>query len=215
MSQSNTMTAIWGPLGWMTLHSVATSYPEVPTPAEKQLMVTWLDLFRDTITCPSCRDHFTDMLAAYRKQYPHMLNSRQNFAVATFRMHNAVNRRLQKPIYSSVEECMATLKNNIRTRSAFDYRVSYNNHILRYWRTQQDTAGLVALKKVYQMKKIEIEYISERDTKFEVTIQPDIVVLPSDVMTTKSGNTEVQTPRFGKIPNSGLVLGAGGFRLRR
>ena len=199
----------------MTLHSVATSYSETPTLAEKELMMTWLDSYRDTITCPSCRDHFTDMLTAYRKQYPYMLDSRQTFTVATFRMHNAVNRRLQKPIYSSVEDCMATLKNNIKTRAAFDYRVSYNNHILRYWKTQQDTAGIVALKKVYQMKKIEIEYISSRDTKFDVTIQPDIVVLPSDVMTTRSASTEQQTPRFGRIPTGGLVLGAGGFRLRR
>jgi hypothetical protein len=209
------MTAIWGPLGWLTLHSVATSYSEQPSMEEKQLMVTWLDLFRDTITCPSCRDHFTDMLAAYRRNYPSMLDSRQNFAIASFRMHNAVNRRLQKPIYSSVEECMTTLKNIIKTRSAYDYRVSYNNHILRHWKTQQDTAGIVALKKVYEMKKIEIEYISDRDTKFNVTIQPDIVVLPSDVMTTQKKSTETQTPRFGRIPTSGLVLGAGGFRLRK
>ena len=215
MSQSNTMTAIWGPLGWMTLHSVATSYPEAPTPTEKELMISWLDAFRDTITCPSCRDHFTDMLSAYRRQYPYMLDSRQTFTVATFRMHNAVNRRLQKPIYSSVEECMSTLKNTTKATNPQDYRISYINHVLRYWKTQQDTAGIVALRKVYQLKKIEIEYVSQRDTKFNVTIQDDIVVLPSDVMTTRKTNTETRVPRFGTIPTSGLVLGAGGFRLRR
>lgn len=209
------MTAIWGPLGWSTLHSVATSYAESPTSAEKQLINTWLDAFRDTITCPSCRDHFTDMLAAYRRQYPSILDSRQNFTIATFRMHNAVNRRLQKPVYASVSECMDTLKNIIKTRTAYDYRVSYNNHLVRYWKTQQDTAGIVALKKVYQLKKIEIEYIINRDTKFDVVIQEDIVVLPSDIMTLQKINQEAQVPRFGTVPRTGLMLGAGGFRVRR
>ena len=208
------MTAIWGPLGWMTLHSIATSYPEVPSPAERQLVSTWLDLFRDTITCPYCKDHFTDMLAAYRRQYPNMLDSRQSFTVATFRMHNSVNRRLNKPIYNSVEECMSILKNNIKNRTAQDYRVSYNNHIMRYWRTQQDTTGIVTLKKVLEMKKIEIEYIQYRDTKFDVTIQPDIVVLPSDVMTLKKEEVRA-APRIGNPPKVGLVLGPGGFRLRK
>lgn len=209
------MTAIWGPLGWMTLHSVATSYPEAPTPAEKDLVNTWLNAFRDTITCPSCRSHFTDMLSAYRQQYPGMLDSRQTFTIATFRMHNAVNRRLQKPVYTTVSECMGILKSNIRNRNAYDYRVSYNNHLMRYWKTQQDTEGIVALKKVYQLKKIEIEYIFERDTKFDVVIHEDIVVLPSDAMTLRKTNQETQTRRFGTVPSGGLVLGLGGFRLQR
>lgn len=202
------MTSIWGPLGWMTLHSVATSYPENPSLSEKQLMVSWLDMFRDTITCPSCQAHFREMLDTYRRQYPGMMDSRQSFAVAAFRMHNSVNRRLKKPIYNSVEECMATLRDNIKNRTAHDYRVSYNNHIMRFWRTQQDTAGIVALKKVFQMKKIELEYIESHDTKFDVVLSPDIVVLPSDIK-------QVQEQVRRELPKTGLILGPTGFRLRR
>lgn len=109
---------------------------------------------------------------------------------------------------------METLKNNIKNRTAQDYRVSYNNHIMRYWRTQQDTTGIVTLKKVLEMKKIEIEYIQYRDTKFDVTIHPDIVVLPSDVMTLKKEEMRA-APRIGTAPKVGLVLGPGGFRLRK
>ena len=36
-------------MGWMTLHSVATCYPESPTQSEKDLMASWLDMFRDTM----------------------------------------------------------------------------------------------------------------------------------------------------------------------
>lgn len=172
------MTAVWGPLGWMTLHSVSTSYPVNPTSSEKQLMYSWLDMFRDTITCNYCKGHFTTMLANYRVRFPNMLDSRQNFAMFVFRAHNTVNARLSKPVYATLEECMNVLKKNIENRSAADYRVSYINHILRYWKTMQDISGVVAVKKILEMKKIEIDYISRLDTKFAVQLVDETVVIP-------------------------------------
>jgi hypothetical protein len=73
---------------------------------------------------------------------------------------------------------MEVLRNNIKTRSAQDYRISYVNHLTRFWSALQDTSGITALKKVYEMKKIEIDYFGPRDTKFDVTLQDDVVVIP-------------------------------------
>lgn len=209
------MTAIWGPLGWMTLHSIATSYPELPTPAEKQLMSSWLDMFRDTITCVHCRDHFTKMLASYRSQFPGFLNTRHDFAMFSFRAHNTVNRRLSKPMYTTIEECMETLRNNIKTRTAKDYRVSYINHITKYWRTLQDISGIVALKKINEMRKIEIDYFQPRDTNFDVTFANDVVVLPRDMLEKNGEPAERTVQQIQTIRTKGLVFGAGGFRIRR
>jgi hypothetical protein len=203
------MTAIWGPLGWMTLHSVAMCYPEQPTPAERELVRSWIDMFRDTITCPSCREHFSTMLAAYRATYPTMLNSRQDLAMFTFRAHNAVNRRLKKPIYATLDDCMNTLKSNVKSRSARDYRVSYINHATRHWRVFQDVTGITALKKLNEMKKIETDYLTPRDTNFEVTLRPDVVVLPQDVMEPK-GEPEPRRPFRLSAPPAGA---GGGFRI--
>lgn len=177
-------------------------------------MSSWLDLFRDTITCVHCKQHFTEMLAAYRVSFPTILASRHDFAMFSFRAHNAVNRRLNKPIFNSVEECMTTLQSNTKLRSARDYRISYVNHITRYWRTMQDTSGVVALKKINEMKKIEIEYIEARDTGFAVTFRSDIVVLPRDAL-------EKVEPNVGRplrlVPPTGssLRLGPGGFRFQK
>lgn len=209
------MTAIWGPLGWMTLHSIATSYPELPTPAEKQLMSSWLDMFRDTITCVHCRDHFTKMLASYRSQFPGFLNTRHDFAMFSFRAHNTVNRRLSKPMYTTIEECMETLRNNIKTRTAKDYRVSYINHITKYWRTFQDISGIVALKKINEMRKIETDYFQARDTNFDVTFANDVVVLPRDMLEKNGEPAERTVQQIQTIRTKGLVFGAGGFRIRR
>ena len=206
------MTAIWGPLGWMTLHSVAFAYPESPTVTEKQLLTSWLDMFRDTITCPSCKGHFTDLLAKYRTQFPNMLQNRHEFIMFTFRAHNTVNKRLNKPVYTTVEECVATLRNNVRTRTAQDYRTSYLNHIARHWRTYQDITGITSVKKINEMRRIEFEYFSSRDTNFAIEVRNDVVVLPQ-----LNASSEVQLSRP-LLPTStgvaGFKLTSRGFRLR-
>ena len=202
------MTAIWGPLGWMTLHSVSTIYPEKPTQAERDLMSTWLDMFRDTITCPSCKGHFTQMLQNYRTMFPNMMASRQDFAMFGFRAHNAVNRRLNKPVQGTLGECMDRLRTNVKTRSAREYRNAYINHISRFWATMRDVSGIVASKKIREMKKIEAEYFTLRDTNFVVELNPDPVVLPRDVMERQPG--EVQPERRMALPRD---IQTGGFRI--
>lgn len=209
------MTSIWGPLGWMTLHSTACAYSENPTTAEKELMSSWLEMFRDSITCPSCKEHFSTLLNNYRIHFPGMLNSRQEFVIFTFRAHNAVNRRIHKPLYSSVEECLATLRNIVKSRPAREYRNTYLAHITRHWKVMQDVNGIVVLKKIQEMKRIEAEYVSQRDTNFEVQIRPDVVVLPQDALE-RTNETQVQRPIFlgNAKATAGFRLTPNGFRLR-
>ena len=147
-----------------------------------------------------------------------MLQSRHEFVVFTFRAHNAVNKRLNKPVYASVDECLSTLRNIVKGRSAKEYRVFYINHITRHWRTLQDVTGIVALKKIREMKRIEEEYVLFRDTNFTVDIRPDIVVLPQSMI---ERNAEAQPSRqmFFGGPTSGASAGfritSRGLQLRR
>lgn len=198
----------------MTLHSVATSYPEQPTAGERDLMHAWLDMFRDTITCPTCQSHFSSMLASYRQSFPNMLSSRQNFAMFSFRAHNAVNRRLHKPVHGDLEACMNLLKNNVKNRTGRDYRRSYLAHISRYWRTYRDISGIAAMRKIGEMNKIEIDYITPRDTNFEVTLTSDVVVLPQDIMD-RNSREEAPSRPIVRPPIQGFRLTAGGIRIRR
>jgi hypothetical protein len=201
-------------MGWVTLHSVATCYPESPTPAEQQLMASWLDMFRDTITCSHCRDHFATMLSTYRASFPDMLRSRHTFTVFTFRAHNAVNRRLRKPMQLTVAECMSTLQAIVKTRSATDYRVSYLNHIARYWRTFQDISGIVALKKIAELRTIETTYVQPRESQFAVTLAPDVVVLPRDALEAREDGPTLQRAVL-TSPRGHIRFTAGGFRIQR
>jgi hypothetical protein len=179
-------------------------------------MTSWLDMFRDTITCPSCREHFTSTLANYRSQFPNMLQSRHEFVMFTFRAHNAVNRRLKKPIYNSVDECMAVLRSVIASRPASEYRTAYLSHITRHWKTFQDISGIVALKKIQEMRRIDAEYVVSRDTNFTVTLRADVVVLPQAML---DKTAEAQPSRRAFVPSinttAGFRITSGGLRLRR
>jgi len=210
------MTSIWGPLGWMALHSVSSCYPDSPLPAERTLIYTWLDMFQSTITCPSCRDHFGQSLSGYRRLHSEMLNSRTDFMLAVFRLHNTVNRKLNKPVYTTVADCFEQLRTNVKTRSAREYRGAYLNHIRRFWRTMQDASGFTALKKINEMSKIEIDYVQRHENNFEVSI-PEANVLPiGPALEAVLPGAEQPPPiRFDTraAPRMGLVNGR--FQVRR
>ncbi len=77
---------------------------------------------------------------------------------------------------------MERLRENVKLRSAQEYRNAYLNHIARFWRTLQDISGLIAMKKVNEMRRIEGEYFSVKDTRFNVELREDIVVVPRGVL---------------------------------
>jgi hypothetical protein len=177
-------------------------------------MDTWLTMFQTTITCPSCREHFGIALDAYRRNFPRMLESRSEFLLFTFRAHNSVNRRLNKPVHLSVEMCFEQLRNNVKTRSAREYRLAYINHIRRHWRMMQDASGFTALKKINEMAKIETQYFERHENNFEVIIPEDSVLLPSQALL--GPGAEAPNPiRFDTRTVPRLGLSNGRFQARR
>lgn len=208
------MTSVWGPLGWMTLHSMASLYPDEPTPSEKALMNTWLDLFAGTITCPSCKEHFQEMLGAYRFRFPQMLESRAAFLMFTFRAHNSVNHRLTKPIYSSVAACFEVLQNNIKTRTATQYRQAYYAHITRHWKIMQDASGIAALRKIAEMNKIESSYAAVRSDDFSERIPEGLTTIGNIQAVPDAGQPKPMMPSA-PPPTQKLGIAGGRFRLRR
>lgn len=135
-----------------------------------------------------------------------------------FRAHNAVNARLSKPVYKTLEECMTILRKNIQTQTPAGYRVAYLNHITRHWSMLQDISGIVSLKKIQEMRKIEADYFSPRDTHFNVTLTDLGVVVPREWL--EGGSTQIASPtpslRFSsdKPIRAGFQMVGGRIRLR-
>lgn len=114
---------------------------------------------------------------------------------------------------------MTTLQTNVKLRSAKDYRISYFNHVARHWKSWQDITGIVALKKLNELRKIDIEYVQPRDTNFTVTLASDVVVLPQDTMDPAQPG-EPAPRRATALPprnaavRAGFRITPGGIRLR-
>jgi len=160
------MTARWGPLGWMTLHSIAANYPDTPSQSDVTILNMFLDSFRETITCPSCKSHFTSMFATYKSIHPEWSSSKFNLFVAVCRMHNTVNKRLDKPIQQSLQDCITALENATKNTSPTQFRTSYLNYLMVNWSPQQTGDGLIALGHVRQLIKINNDYWNPRQTSY-------------------------------------------------
>jgi hypothetical protein len=174
------MTSFWGPLGWMTLHSVSCLYPENPTLEDKQILTKYLASFQETISCPKCQSHFTSMLAMYKKSYPNWLDSRYDFFLFVCRAHNTVNRRLDKPILATAYDCLKTFQSNVKVTSAKQYRQSYLNYLTRNWSQEHSGEAFMKLSQVREMRKIDEHYWSPRE------IDPNTVVFIADTDVTQS-----------------------------
>jgi hypothetical protein len=160
-------TKFWGPLGWMTLHSVSAIYPENPTAEERILLERFVESFRECISCVHCKSHFTGMLNMYKRKHPEWSSSRYHFFLFVCRAHNTVNKRLDKPIIPTLSDCIETLKNATKVTSATQYRQAYLNYLTSNWSKEFTGDGAIALGAVRQMKKINDEYFNPRDKGYE------------------------------------------------
>jgi hypothetical protein len=193
---------------------MASLYPDEPTGSEKALMNSWLDLFASTITCPSCQGHFQETLEVYRSRFPGMLESRAAFLMFTFRVHNSVNQRLRKPIYSTVAECFEVLRNNVKTRFSTHYRQAYYAHITRHWKVLQDASGMAALRRIADMNKIEATYAVARSNEFTELI-PEGLTMIGKLEAPPEGIQPRSMMPPSPLPNQKIGIQGGRFRLRK
>lgn len=160
-------TKFWGPIGWLTLHSVSAIYPETPSQDDRAILEKFVELFRETMTCIHCKNHFTSILNTYRRNHPEWTSSRYHFFLFVCRAHNTVNRRLDKPVIQTLQDCITTLKSATSVNSASVYRTAYINYLLQNWSKEFSGDGAINLGFVKRMKQINDEYFTPRDKGFE------------------------------------------------
>lgn len=84
----------WGPAAWTFLHSIAHSYPFLPSETEKSEMLSFLPLFCSQLPCPRCRSHCT--LYMLKNLDDLAVSSRDRIVRFMHDFHNEVNRRTGK-----------------------------------------------------------------------------------------------------------------------
>lgn len=94
----------WGSKFWFTIHTIAYFYSETPTPTEMAHAKNFYTSLQSLLPCPGCAVHYTHLL----KQFPvdEAVMSRTALMEWTNRIHNEVNRRLQKPVVTIEEYLM-------------------------------------------------------------------------------------------------------------
>jgi hypothetical protein len=162
------MTAKWGPLGWMTLHSISVAYPHNPTDEDKRIVNDFVNSFAATITCMHCRSDFSETLNGYKKNVPSWANSKRDLFLAVCRMHNTVNKKLDKPTPKTVAECIQSLQNATSYTSQHDFRKNYIEYLFRDWNIYgRGTHYLtIALQNARNMQKINEEYWNAREVAY-------------------------------------------------
>lgn len=206
------MTSRWGPLGWITLHSISANYPEIATLQDKLILRRFIDLFADTISCPSCKSHFGSMFQSYISRYPSWADGRTNLFLFVCRAHNTVNARLDKPIVRTVQESIDTLIMLTKVTSASEFRNQYLLYLKRNW-ARTDAEGFIMSGSVREMIRINNEYWNLRETNFNIHV-PEADVL-QHIISVKGGNGR-PLPGFkpdGTPVQVGFSLRAGRFSL--
>lgn len=97
---SNLSIQKWGPAGWTFLHAIAFTYPEKPTPMEREALYNFIVAFAAIIPCARCQHHFEEMIRADLSEGAHTdaLSSKRSISELTVEWHNRVNQRLGKRI---------------------------------------------------------------------------------------------------------------------
>ena len=206
------MTARWGPLGWMTLHSISANYPDYPSPSDKAILRKFMDLFADTISCPSCKLHFGSMFHTYITRTPSWADSKRDLFVFVCRAHNTVNIRLDKPRPKTVQECIDTLQSIARVTSAQTYREKYLSYLLKNW-SYPDASGFIMSRSVREMIKINADYWNPRETNFEVSFPEVDILQPIIAVKDSRGKPLPGLTDSGAPVKVGFTLRSGRFSL--
>jgi hypothetical protein len=56
----------WSRTSWLRIYQKATSYPDNPSPVDKEKLDRWLRAEADLLECAQCQEHFAQHLASDR-----------------------------------------------------------------------------------------------------------------------------------------------------
>ena len=115
-------------------------------------------MFRDTLSCIHCYNHFKIILQNYMSAHPEWANSRFDFFLFVVRAHNTVNNRLNKPKLASVQECVDRFRSNTVVTNAFTYRAKYIEYLIRNWTREMSGESLLKVGMVKELQRINNDY---------------------------------------------------------
>ena len=106
---------IWGPSGWLFLHTITFNYPINPTQDQKIKHKELFENLKYTLPCARCAQHYSNNFKKY--SLDEALQTRDKLINWLIDIHNEVNKKNGKRIYSydevkKIYSDMYSIKNN-------------------------------------------------------------------------------------------------------
>ncbi len=109
----------WGKHTWIFFHCLAEKLNEQNFKFITPIIFSWIKDLCAILPCPDCSNHATIFLKSYK--YYYKINCKDDFKLFLLGMHNTVNARTGKPIYTkSILEQYKDMKLNKVTADWFN-----------------------------------------------------------------------------------------------
>ena len=80
---------IWGPSAWKFIHTIALSYPDNPTPFDKENYKAFFLSLQNVVPCGKCRDHYAKNIKDININ--NYLDNSSSLFLWTNKIHNLAN----------------------------------------------------------------------------------------------------------------------------
>jgi hypothetical protein len=88
-------TRVWGPAGWLFLHSIAQNFPHHPDDTQKKNYFNFFQLVGDVLPCRYCRESYKDFISQPDTKLSYdVLKDRRTLSFWLYKVHNKVNKKL-------------------------------------------------------------------------------------------------------------------------
>jgi uncharacterized protein YbaR (Trm112 family) len=103
---------IWGPGLWELIHTVTYNYSTTTmTETKKKQYINFFTKLGDILPCPHCKEHYVSYLNKYPIQ--NNINSYDSITKWVNNLHNIVNSKLKKKVYTLNESKAKYFSNNV------------------------------------------------------------------------------------------------------
>jgi hypothetical protein len=146
------------------------------------------------------------MYESYKSLYPTYLNSKKDLFVFVTRIHNSVNKRLDKPIIQTVKDALELLQNNTKSVSGRSFREQYINYLIRNWAYEMTGEAMMLKHLAYELQKINNSYWNTKEQDFNIEIEEDDIkiLVPDNIKHTPTSIYSFTTANLAKATNVGF-----------
>lgn len=92
---SGMQTRVWGPAGWLFLHSIAQNYPWNPSSSQKREYLTFFSVIGSVLPCRYCRDSYKEFIKSPGLILSaNVMTNRKTLVTWLYNIHNRINKKL-------------------------------------------------------------------------------------------------------------------------